>query len=877
MITFISLSALLQLRMYKKRGRLVSFSSRTAQVTLFIIVGLIILFVFLGLLGLSASVQQQLLLDAKEKVYSDIFSKEALRIYVDRCLKEGMDRGLTLLGRQGRIWKDQFGGREPFVEGITGLTIGANRVFYGLVDDSLSKYPSYQNAYPCATDLNHPEFCRYNYPDTGLGFGAIKLDRRFIQADLERFLAAHTVACVEELVKSEINQVAALETSPDVSFKVTLNTGVITVKVNYPLKLTAGKEEFFHLSQFDFTYPSDFDQLLTTAVLFPLRNDQKYLDFNYTEKTLLQDSFKYKSEEVIPNYCDAQGVCQQSTRSSLHELLGLRMKNITLPNGDDLYQFTLSKDKIIFGSGGEYTYQFVRQNRPPALDYVHRLECLASKYDYLVLQGDSELGAISINLTALDPDEDAPTFSFEKPAGFPGSEQASETSNYFVSLQTVLEKIAPRPEPYIFKARVSDSHQEDYQEVRVLVDQPLVTKIKIKSPYPDLEVSEIDGKYPLSREDPYFLDLTYQTSAQNLRSREVTLEYINDKKNNFFDHRFVAGQINHCFSFPAERTSTPGTLAVGGCADLSFYNDPRYINQFDFPDQLQNPAGRYLSEEGTYSLKATATYCGVDQAFSSNNAKIDVKECIPYRNPGHPYAYPNEEKVFGLNLDGSTNFADPKGDEPINPFLADHNCCLGDLADPGTWELAPPGTACYEEPGPGCSGKIEGYTKFITGYISTTQTDTCNGLRGNVCFGDNRGGGKITKLADNLNFKCGDPEIPSCNKVDSACKDANAWGYVTKDETKGWCHGRMGCELFSTEAVVINKQRAIRFQAGQNYQLFSLVEDVIPGDDNDFFAHSGCRNEDIDNQEMVCDSNFDGLFSGKCINDRGRVVCSEQN
>jgi len=887
--------------MYQKRGNLDSCNSKTSncisrkgQVTLFIIVGLVIFFIFLGLLQLSASLQKQQLTKTKERIYSDIFTKEALRIYVDRCLQEGMERGLVLLGQQGRIWSGQPGGREPFVEAVTGVTVGGNRLFYGIADDSLNslKYPQYPNAYPCLDDQNRPAFCSYHYPNTTLGFGTIKLDRRFIQADLERFLTSQTVKCVEELVRSEINEVAAVETSADVKFRVAFNTGVITVKVNYPLRLKAGQGEFFHISQFDFTYPSDFDQLLTAAVLFPLRNDQKYVDFNYTEEVLLKPSFKYKNEKIIPGFCDQEGVCQQSTRSSQHAALGLRMKTFPLLNGDDLYQFTLPKDKIISGSGGEYTYQFVRQNRPPALDYVNRSACPVSGYDYLVLQGDASLGAISINLTALDPDEDRPTFSYEKPAEFPDTEWAMDSSGYFVGLQSVL-RIVPKPEPYIFKARAGDTHKDDFQEVRVLVDQPLATNIKINSPFTTGEAHKINEKYFLSREDPYYLDLAYQTWVGNLRSREVTLEYVNAGKNNSFGHRFVAGQTNNCFSFPAERSAVSGSLTVGSCADLNFYTDPQYINQFNFPDQLQNPAREYFSEEGTYSLKATATYCGVDTAVSSNEVKVEVKGCIPYRNPEHPYSYPKHKEKFGLNP-GTTNLNSPQGDEQINPFLATHACCFGDInfpdgnpADPvvdnpfikdnfnkGEWRIALAGTPCYQDTTPSCYGRIEGYPNFVPGYILTTQTYTCNGVRGNVCFGDQRGGGRIISLSEGL--KCGDPQLSSCGEVERACKGKEAWSYVTDENgEKGWCHGTMGCAEFSKgKEIVVEINQAIRFSSDSEYKLNEFVSEVKPTNDDTFFAHLGCDENDVEKQNK-CDSNFDSKFQGTCtLNQQRRPICS---
>jgi hypothetical protein len=849
--------------MYKKRGDRVRIGSK-GQITLFIIVGVIIFIVFLILLQLASALQRAQLLDTQREIRSGIFSKEALRIFVDQCLREGMEEGLTLLGKQGRIWNDQFGGREPFVEGVTGVNVGADRVFYGIANEVS------EPAYPCNSNEDGPSFCKYNYPNTVVNFGTLKLDRRFIQADLERFLTQSTVACVEQLVRNEINDVARVETSADASFRLSLNTGVINVKVNYPIRLLAGDGEFVHISQFDFTYTSDFDQLIKTVVLFPLRNDQKYVDFNYSEETLLAPFFNYESEFFDENYCEDE-ICRQSTRSAQHTALGLRMERNDL-NGDDVFSFTLPKGRIIPGAGGEYSYKFVRQNRAPALDYVSRSACI--DYDYLVVQGDTELGSIDFKPSAIDPDEDSFEFSFGD--NFPDDE-STELDRYFVSATSVLG-ITPSDEPYIFRVASNDNNsKEDYQDVRVLVTEPLITELKLDSPFTGGEAHKnLEGVYILSREDPFFADLDFSTSGFGARSRMAELEYNSEAGKNF-KFGFARDTNGNCLSLPYNNiVGEDNAIDPIPCDfDLNAYSDPVNINEFSFDNALHGRpfTSNFVEDKGELVLRTSAQFCSEQEAFSSKKVEVIVKGCIPVRNGNNLNSYPNHN-------DGT------------NPFLATHACCLGDInyytsespseiegdpnseenKDKGEWRIAPAGTECYEEPGINCKGRVEGRTTGNNrGFVQETSAVTCDGRRGNVCD-NSRTGRKGTLVGGELT--CGDPSESSCSRVPTECANVDSWGYADPDETpntgdEGWCNGRMGCESFCEDAVVLEDEN-IAF-VSDDLTMNKFAENNLVSTNADLNVHCGCTDNDL-SPPKKCDSDYDGEFDGFCRN-QGGISC----
>jgi hypothetical protein len=389
----------------EKRG-----SCKTGQVTIFIIIGIVLLIVVGLTIQLTGDVQKHNFQSQRSDIFNTIFTKEALRILVDECLQQGVEEGLELIGRQGRLWAVQPGGlpSNTFQPSINGKIIDGENIYYAITHD-LGKYPIMDvQAYPCDDSTNSPSYCRYHYPpvtfeNPGEGnFGRISLLRTDILNDLQRYLSQRAVTCVEEFLTSEI---------PGASNIITLSSSVIQLRhaednimkfeVNYPLKLVVEGKEFFHVSKFDFTYSSQFVKLLKTIVDFPLRQDQDFVDFGFTWNTLtdLSGKFSYASHDSNCN----NGLCERTTRVAEMNALSVRLDVDGDVDGDDLYTFRVPKDKIIEGGSGDYVFRVLRQNRPPALDYVERLSCPDLDYDYLVVPGVVGTLNTPISQNALNP------------------------------------------------------------------------------------------------------------------------------------------------------------------------------------------------------------------------------------------------------------------------------------------------------------------------------------------------------------------------------------------------------------------------------------------------------------------------------------------
>ena len=80
----------------RNRRFLVVPRSRSAQITIFMIVGIVILFTFIFLFQVVNSAQKEKLISEQEKVFTKAFKKEAMRIYVEDCLSDELERGLIL-------------------------------------------------------------------------------------------------------------------------------------------------------------------------------------------------------------------------------------------------------------------------------------------------------------------------------------------------------------------------------------------------------------------------------------------------------------------------------------------------------------------------------------------------------------------------------------------------------------------------------------------------------------------------------------------------------------------------------------------------------------------------------------------------------------
>lgn len=781
-----------------------SFShSRRAQVTIFMIVGLLLLFVAIFLIQLTSSIKKEQLTGQQEKVFGNLFQKEGLRIGVEDCFHDILQDGIVLLGKQGRIWSDQPGGTLEFVEGVTGtIPPGTTtRIAYALTTEI---YPPdqtiHENPYPCDTP-NPSSPCPYIFPDSQYGFGEIQLRKDTIEKDLLLYTTAQITPCVKELIKSKTSQNINI-TSDTLDLQIKLENDGINVQVKYPLTLKLGDEELFHIADFDFFYDSLFKSFLDTAVIFPLQWDQKFVEFAYNHDQLKKSTFKYTSRKNIPGECidekkSLHFSCERKLFNEKFNSLDISLKKEKIENGkgDDLFIFTLPSKNILDEPSGTYTYQFARQNRPPALDYVNRSGCPEKGYDYLVIPENKELGEIDIILNALDPDEDEKIdYRFDSVSTlvkgtWPGPYISDNQNKNYAGQHLKIDSTHlqdPSSQIRVFSARAKDEHgAEDNQEIRVLIDRKIETSFEIDMLYtfnsgtvtPQKYSDKFQDKktYAISREDPFLLTLTLpeKSKIDNVK-QSVSLTYEN-KEDPTDKFQWTEKEFFH---------SGKKTFRYSPKIEKSTFDD---LTEND----IKNPSSIFKTKtiDGKLKLSFSAAYC-IDKTKEppSQEATIQVKECVPHYNPEYPNPYIPDKEFhnfkYKLDKSGKTDLSQGPTTEKISPYLATHKCCKSD------WTFEPNTKQCYEEkPEYGCFGKST-EAKNTAGQLLEKKTYTyfCHGDRGNVCGGT--GNEKDVYESEKI---CGKNEKNNgCTNIAPQCEGKSQWQYQTGKDGF-FCHGDVGC------------------------------------------------------------------------------------
>mgnify|MGYP001611668797 FL=1 len=865
-------------------------TSRQAQITIFMIMGILILFAFLMVIFITGQFKEGQLKAAQEETISKLFQKEALRIFVEDCLADELEQGLLLIGKQGRLWDDQPGGRITFEEGVTGKSYPPGtteeKIFYAITN---KLYPLFPQAYPCKNDSTPEEFCRYEYPNTQLKFGELEIQKSTIEADLRRFLTDKAQWCVETFVKNKVSSSLEVETE-GMDLQLQIFPDGIDVNINYPLKFSVGQEEFFHLSTFDFFYPSKFGELLKAAVDFPLGMDLQFVDFNYDEEVIESPAFTYGSELSVRGCSPAVSqfknyfLCSRALYFDLYSSLGIEMEKTPLDKGDDLFVF---KSLGILDQPEKYLYRFIRQNRPPALDYVNREGCPRAGYDYLVVKDvkdNPELGKINITLFAVDPDEDE-VVKYDVKGDF-----GTQIGPKF-SMTPVKEGL------FNLKATAVDEHGlSDWQKVRVLVDRPMVVDFSLDTNYkidlgsgllPYEEAMQkmaegmTDGYYVISNEDPIFVRVSLPENSLAPGESKVTFTYTAGEKAKEIGLAYNdKSSKENCYAFPSRQ----GEENLYTC-NLKSYSESELKK---WPELLKKAELSPFQDLGTgvLELAFSQNYCIADRLSNSKTATVVIKQCIPHINLTHPFAYnpsakTQQEKYHEYKFveDEEGNYVWKGEFEPSNPFLATHSCCNSKF-ELKTKEDEP----CFINPEPSCAGQVKSklyknelgeftdYTALKKGLVWEEQRRYCDGTRGNLCNGDFE-----NKLYHDQLW-CGIPGKNACTGgsegINSNCQDGPAFRFVDKlvaeKPIKGWCYGAMGCQKFCTapNAVVYSGDPA---QLGnfdtKNLNALALKNEITNLPDPSFPFHcsciSGLKEKGFDDGRP-CDANFDGQFKGKC-------------
>jgi len=756
--------------MFKKRG----------QLTLFIILGIVLLFIFGFLLYARGLAEKKDIEKEITKTPSDYLQPERLNKYVSTCLDDVTKQGLLLIGLQGgNIFESQNGTiKLEFVKYIPLYYYNTStNVSYGLIWDTsnpdffppnanfilpyypgidlnlLSYYGNNNLSYLCQPNGPNQETSRAGverlkgetclFPDgTKQGYGA-----NSIQEQLSLYIAKKLKECIVFSNITELNE--KIVEQGDYKVSVLLGSDDVLVTATIPLKLI----EEGNLINKQYTFSSLQKVRLKKIYEFAhdfVELDKKNLKFYKTNLTQLLYVLSYR-------YMPGFSVSFSCPFCNYTDNFGYK--------NDQVVTLMDSNSKLY---GNDYIFRFAIQNRYPVLENINT-PFHTDQYDYIVGEGQT----LTFNLQGYDPDENLLTYNYSgwkedydsyftfscckafggsiDCAAFPDKCVINYTNNLFprkwtksdlyVETKKDASLLLTRNDIGFHTMSISTSDQEysDWRDLNILVVDIPVAQAEYNNNYSDVP------KKNASVEDPFILDATNSTSLI------LPISSYN-WKDNIDGFSFDIGPILYL----------PGPL----------YN-------------IENIKEGYFKNTQASGLKHEISLTVSNNVLNSNyNFSVMVYQCLNHKNSGTaPYPYNN----LNLPLD---NYADVE-----DPYLADHTCC----ENTDTYSSASNQCYLYKEYGIDASFNdglfkdlafSSNYPEII--YLNQTNqplaseiTDkdvferifsrNCSGTRGNVCDGS-------MQETRKLMFSCGTCSEPNTtstvkNLADIQCKNYNE-GYL---------------------------------------------------------------------------------------------------
>jgi hypothetical protein len=633
---------------------------KQAQLTMFIILGLVILSVFGFVFFATTRVQQQQTEQQAQEIAEQILETTALEFYVNLCTERALQEGIDLIAKQGgKIFPHQNGSilRQP-EKAYLYRDIANNKVYsvgYGIVYD---KTPTPQ--YPCKPGYENfnkaPAFCYYrsnnpafNNLDFGINnlpklckdrFGGCTLregwDTRFsVQAELEAYVSTTVKTCVDFDSIVGLNQTYLVKEG-NVTTNITFSDTSINAIVYFPLVISPiGTQPVIQLLAFQSSLSTRFKQLYgfaRDAVVSDVVGSSAP-SFNFL--TGFKDVVKRRFGDKQSGY-----IIERRANASLYDSF-IR-----------LVDTTAEPDK-------ELIIQFLIENRPPVLEYLNPLGPAGKDppagcgiFDLVQLEGQ----LLKIEPKFFDTEEnplnvtyDGWLYSYNEtvkgqvvnangcivssirtktPYVTVGQRRLQKASDYAQTGARFVQLTDADIGPHNITISVCDAQYCDSHIFRVLIDDLLKVKVNKSNPY--------DTKPPIfSIEDPYFFTAVVED---------------------------IYNPGNYKFEWSIHND------ALGKPATASLYSNPEGDTTINLPLQpydiqtivtahttLSN-GQPFLILGNKYWAVAKATQ---EQKYQAENRTSFVAEaCIPYKKAN------NLNKPFPYNTS--------------DPFFADHMCCNDD-------------------------------------------------------------------------------------------------------------------------------------------------------------------------------------------------------
>lgn len=728
--------------------------TKRSQITAFLLLAIVILISFSFAFFLSFKSKVDPIKDNAYKVGKSSDEVQKVKSFVTGCLRESAKEGILLIGKQGGyIFSGQNYSIINFrVPNATYLGDPVAYLIYRDVphvmsppeypcfSDTADKHPS-EKGLSCYTSYNHLSgkyrFGTFNYmPEGGIypdlcshviDLGEYECGCSFcnrnvsIEDQLEAYIKDATLDCANFSMFKNLVVMVRDNASVDVAFSdesVIIDFKLpLIVKSSHGIPLT----EVVHFrdsvpARLRVLYNLLFSpEISTNGFVGGIWQDTRNVSFNIVKD--LQDiaNRKYSHIKVY-----SQRISEDTDI-------------VTIEDTDPKH--SLGGENLIF--------RFARENRAPALDYIDNFH--GKPYNLYVVAGEKLL----ISPLGYDPDEGELTYVYSgwkattddvyhspscdgsaiiyNETGLPISTNLWHNSDEYIdgcfhpfygfttkncaSIQTSCHDVGYH-DMQVFVYDKSGLY--DFQNIKVLVDSKPKSVLEFYNKYLYPGIPQNFG----SIEDPFVINASKTEDALN------------------------KGSLLYHFSIfdPAD-------------SSVVFDFGPDRRDSYTFPlidTGISGILPELFDKEGTYRITVEVNKeAGDPEIMSSSTEYVSVAKCIPHRSNSAPYPFNalNDKIRDGLVY------------EP-NDYLGNHSCCLGNIDEPASWELAQSSRTCYHLEDYGCRADFVGSSKetvipsSITGTITPVDpvgqkndgdiTDDiyvrrierkCSGLRGNMCDG----------------------------------------------------------------------------------------------------------------------------------------------
>ena len=693
---------------------------RRAQISVFIIIGILVIAIFGFMYFITSEVGKIKLETEANRIVDAILATTPINYYVTLCLEEATKSALNVSGMHGGLIDL---GQQNFIN------FKDNPVQYYLYfkpdyyDYGYSYGNSYQ--YPCNTNMPNynvtPAYCAFlnnltkftNLTYTTLGVSSPPMlcretgreisvctegmssyfnvtvqgwplptsyiNTRFygngsIEEQIGELIANETANCSQGILNISASNLTAFKkfniTVGNINISTVFGFNGVEVSADYPLLIKIQDfEPVIRILKFRYFSPVRYKYVYLLA-RWIAEQERKELDFNITKDWARNHAY------ALPGF----SVTTERTSTNNATI-------VTITDNDPLH----------FLRAGPFVFNFAIENRPPVLDYIPEYDegaytdVLKRNYDLYVVEGDT----VEIHPKGYDPDGDAINYSY---SGWKETEDAyfDETAddncrqnpeNCIIINKskaphnwTKSEKYAHEYPSASYKTNHSDigihnltvcvyeennPEMKDCQVVRILVDDVfiVVANVTMTRCFADMTNNTL-----ISIEDPICLDAD-------------VIDYFNP------------GITNYLWQI-AEESSTR-TIYEGGNDSVKL---PDYEHNLYEPGKIN-----YFNSIGSKTFNLLVTR-GLGPTATTGAASVNAvaKVCIPHNSSSNPPPIPAAIPSFPFNnLDYKWEKNSPYTSY-WDPFLANHACCTGDPSDPGgNWNYADEGTECfrYEEYG----------------------------------------------------------------------------------------------------------------------------------------------------------------------------------